>query len=267
MTGDAERVRLAGTFDSAAELYERVRPEYPDELFSHLTKTARLGPGHRVLEVGSGTGKATAGLVEQSLHVTCLEPGPALSKIARRNFGPRGVEVIESTFENWEKPPSAEFALVAAATSWHWVDPSRRCQLAADVLAPGGHLAVWGAHHVIPPGGDPFFYEIQEVYDAIGEGHPKDIAMPGPSPADEDALSRELDNGPFELVDTRSFAWETRYECEQYIDLLNTFSGHIVMEGWKRQALFREIRRRLTARPRREVRRGWGATLRIARLR
>jgi aminoglycoside phosphotransferase (APT) family kinase protein len=55
---------------------------------------------------------------------------------------------------------------VFAATAWHWVDPEVRYSKAAAVLRPRGHLALWGAGRVIPYDGDPFFEEIQEVYEA-----------------------------------------------------------------------------------------------------
>ena len=59
-----------------------------------------------------------------------------------------------------------------AATAWHWIDPAVKYRKAASVLRPGGHLAFWEAVHVLPDGGDPFFAEIQDVYDEIGSGMP-----------------------------------------------------------------------------------------------
>ena len=56
-----------------------------------------------------------------------------------------------------------------AATAWHWTDPELRYRRAWELLRPGGHLAFWAGVHVFPPGGDPFFHEIQAVYDKIGE--------------------------------------------------------------------------------------------------
>src|SRR6267143_6546045 len=50
---------LRATFDEAAELYDRARPGYPPELFDDLANLGGLHPGARVLEIGSGTGKAT----------------------------------------------------------------------------------------------------------------------------------------------------------------------------------------------------------------
>jgi hypothetical protein len=53
-------------------------------------------------------------------------------------------------------------------------------------------------------------------------------------------------------------------DASGYIDLLNTFSGHIAMEAWQRDGLYGEIRRRLAARPDGLLRRHWGAVLHIA---
>jgi SAM-dependent methyltransferase len=261
-----ERVRLARTFDTAAELYDRARPTYPDELFDHLLEVTGLSPGAKVLESGCGTGKASVSLARRGLSLTCLEPGPALAAIALRNLRGLGARVEESSFEDWP-PPKEPFDLVAAATSWHWLDPDRRTEIAARALRKGGWLAVWSSSHAQPPDSDPFFDEIQEVYEEIGEGHPKDTSTPGPAPADDEGLRAEMDSPLFELVDVKPFLWETTYECEEYIDLLRTFSGHILMEDWQRDRLFSEIRHRLSQRPDRSVRRPWGATLHIARRR
>jgi hypothetical protein len=55
-----------------------------------------------------------------------------------------------------------------------------------------------------------------------------------------------------------------RYDAEGYIDLLETFSGHIAMRPWQRERLYAEIRRRLAERPDGLLRRHWGAALHVA---
>jgi hypothetical protein len=59
--------------------------------------------------------------------------------------------------------------------------------------------------------------------------------------------------------------WETSYTAEEYIALLNTFSGHISMDPPKRAHLYREIRRRIGERPDPRMRRHWYAMLHVAR--
>ncbi len=156
-----------------------------------------------------------------------------------------------------------QFDLVFAATAWHWVDPDLRYQRAWQALRPGGHLAHWDALHVLPEDGDPFFTDLQDVYDEIGEGLPADATFPRPGELPDRREEIEA-SGLFDVVDVRHYDWEIAYDADGYMDLLNTFSGHIVMETWQRDRLYTEIRRRLAARPDGRLRRHWGAVLHIA---
>jgi SAM-dependent methyltransferase len=170
---------------------------------------------------------------------------------------------VHADFDSWPLP-AEPFDVVVAATSWHWLDPEIRLDRVGEALRPGGHLAHWAATHVFPPGGDPFFREIQDVYGEIGEGLPPDAGWP--SPGELPDLGAELDADlRFDEVRVRHLDWEVEYHADGYIDLLETFSGHIAMEDWQRDRLYGEIRRRLAARPDGRLRRGWGAVLHVAR--
>ena len=74
-------------------------------------------------------------------------------------------------------------------------------------------------------------------------------------------------SGLFDVVQVRQFDWEIRYTAEEYIALLNTFSGHIAMAEWQREKLFSFIRGRLAERADGRLRRHWGAVLQVARRR
>ena len=250
------------TFDRAAELYHDARPAYPERLFERLMQVAALGPGDRVLEIGSGPGTATLPLARRGLRITALEPGPALAAHARANLRGYPVDVVGTRLEDWDGP-AERFAAVVAATAWHWVDPRRRYQLAARALRPGGHLGIWAAQHVFPVDGDPFFSQLQEVYDAIGEGVTD--GTPQPAPGELPELTDEIAaSGQFEVVTVDHLTWTVDYTAEAYIALLRTFSGHITLPPADRERLFSEIRRRVARRPSGTVRRGWGTVLHIA---
>src|SRR5204862_6714831 len=120
---DGDRERLGRTFDRAADLYQRARPDYPDELLDDLVAVTGLAPGDRLLEVGCATGKATLPLARRGFRICCVEPGAHLAAAARRNAGGLDVEVVEARFEDWRPPHPAPFDLVFAATAWHWIDP------------------------------------------------------------------------------------------------------------------------------------------------
>lgn len=55
-------------------------------------------------------------------------------------------------------------------------------------------------------------------------------------------------SGLFEEIQVRRYVWEKHYTAEEYITLLNTFSGHIAMDEAKREHLYQEIRQRVTLR-------------------
>jgi SAM-dependent methyltransferase len=264
MISDDERERLRQTFDSAAESYQRVRPEYPAELVDDLIASAGLAPGDRLLEVGCATGKATLPLARRGFRIVCIELGAQLAAAARRNLAGQDAEVIEGRFEDWQPASGEQFDLVFAATAWHWIDPAVRYHAAWRALRPGGHLSFWSAGHVFPEGGDPFFHELQDIYDEINEGLPPGATWPRPGEQEEHTAEIEA-SGLFEVTHVRQFDWEQSYDAEGYIGLLDTFSGHLSMQDWQRERLYSEIRRRLGQRPDGMLRRHWGAVLHVAR--
>lgn len=257
------RETLRRTFETAADLYDAARPSYPHELFDDLVSIAALEPGSRLLETGCATGKATRPLLDRGFSVVCVEMGAQLAERARRNLDGLPVEIHVEPFETCQGE-AGTFDLVYAATAWHWVDPTIRYRKAHRLLRPGGHLAFWSTRHAFPEGFDAFFSEIQEVYDAIGESHPGEWPPPPPDEIPDDTPEIEA-SGLFEDVEVRRYVWETSYTAEEYITLLNTFSGHISMEPAKRDHLYREIRQRIGQRPDPRVRRHWYAILHVGR--
>ena len=134
--------RYGRVFDEVAAEYDRRRPTYPDELVDQACQIAGIGSGDHVLEVGCGSGQLTRGLVARGLRVTALEPGKTLMALARQNLaGAGGVEFVNSQFED-ALLPREQFRAVFSATAFHWVDPKVSWQKAADVLVPGGTLAL-----------------------------------------------------------------------------------------------------------------------------
>ncbi|MCA1849655.1 MAG: class I SAM-dependent methyltransferase, partial [Acidobacteria bacterium] len=219
-------------------------------------------PGARLLEIGCATGKATRPLLERGFSVVCVELGVQLAEAARRNLAGLPVEIQIAPFESWEGEPEA-FDLVYAAAAWHWVDSAIGYRKAYKLLRPGGHLAFWGAKHAFPADADPFFTEIQEVYEAIGASAE---TWPPPSPDEVADQAAEIEaTGLFEQIHVRRYVWDTVYTADTYISLLDTFSGHIAMDESKRERLYREIRARIARREKPTVRRHSLAILHVAR--
>lgn len=254
MSGDAERLRLRATFEEDAELYDRARPTYPDQLFDELP----LPTGARVVEIGCGTGQATRSLALRAYDVTCIELGPRLAAIARGNLAEfEHVRVLNDSFETWW-PESAGFDAVVAFTSFHWIAPEERYRLAAAVLRPGGVLAVVETQHVLANGGDPFFVAVQQDYIAATD---ETDESPPPHPDAVGDLSGELvGSGLFGDVAVRRYLWDVTYTADEYVALLDTYSGHRVWDASTREHLHRLVRRRIVSQAGGTIRKTYLAT-------
>ncbi|MEV4310928.1 class I SAM-dependent methyltransferase [Actinocrispum sp. NPDC049592] len=210
------RERLRRTFNEDAQLYDRYRPEYPLALFGELP----AGPGTRVLEIGCGTGQATAPVARLGCSVVAVELGAELAAVARHKLASMDVEVIVSAFEDWPLPVE-KFDLVMAATAFHWLDPEIRMDKCANALRPGGTLAVISTEHILG-GTEQFFAEVQDIYERWDPATPPGLRL---QPAAE--IPREFDvSDRFGEVRFHRYEWDELYSTEDYLGVLSTYSGH-----------------------------------------
>jgi len=167
-----DRRDLGRVFNEVPELYDQVRPGYPDELFADLVTITSLGERSSVLEVGCGTGQATRSLVALGCSVTTVEPGVEMAAVARQRLATfRNLTVETSTFEDWDDR-GGRFDVLVAASAWHWVDPAIGWQRAHDVLNPGGWMALLGNVVVRLPGEPEVYAETADLHERYSPGNP-----------------------------------------------------------------------------------------------
>ena len=221
-----DRETLRRTFGRVPELYDRARPTYPAVVFDDLAELARLDRAARVLEIGPGTGQATAELVRRGYDVTGVELSPELAEIARRNVPE--AEIAVADFETWE-PERDDFDAVVAFTAFHWLAPDVRFAKPARLLRDGGALGVLHTHHV--RNDDPFWLESQEA----------------PPPLPDEVPWLELDAALFPSVERRRYPVETEYTPDDYLDLIGTYSNNLALPAEERDELFRRLHARIAA--------------------
>jgi SAM-dependent methyltransferase len=262
---DTQRRLLRATFEQLPALYDSARPRYPPQVFDDLVALGRLPDAARVIEIGCGTGQATLALAERRYRITCVELGEQLAAVARRNLvGFPEVEVINADFETWQ-PGLGEFDAVLAFTAFHWIAPDVRYAKAASLLRDHGVLAVVTTEHVLPPDGDDFFLEVQEDYEAVVPDDPATKAG-GPKPPDTilDLREEMTASGRFLNIAVRRYLWDVAYTADEYIGVLNTYSGHRALDDDTRERLLARIRRRVETRPGGQVRKTYLAMLNLA---
>jgi SAM-dependent methyltransferase len=151
---------------------------------------------------------------------------------------------VQVRFEAWETDEL--FDAVAAFTAFHWIDPEVRYEKSAALLGEGGALAVVDTNHVLPDGGDSFWVEVQEDYDAAV---PSPDNRPPPPPDEVGDRAEEIEaSGLFRKVAVRRYVWDAPYTADEYIALLDTYSGHRSMSDDERDELYRRIHERIGGR-------------------
>ena len=216
-------------FGEIAEQYDAARPGYPDALFDTVLEFGGLHTGDRALEIGAGTGKATAGFVARGLDVHALEPSPGMAAVLRS----KGVDVEESLFEAWPVPAGA-FRLVYAAQSWHWVHGDDHYERVAAALAPGGTVALfWNK-------GNQWTGALREENDAV-------YARLAPEMTGEGHWNLEWVReglaacAGFEEPVVRTVTWNRSYTSAEWVRLLGTHSDHRILPEAQRHRLHAAI--------------------------
>ena len=245
---DAGRNRLGCVFNEVPELYDRMRPTYPDELFADLASIAGIDGDSCVLEVGCGTGQATRSLAALGCSVTAVEPGPAMAAMARQRLGTfPAVRIESSTFEQWDDHGVSFDALVAAA-SWHWVEASLGWPKAHKVVRPDGWMAILG-HVVVRKDGEPEVYaESADLHEQFSPGNP-DWGHP---PLEDDVRATDSGWGPgidpgglFGDTIVRWYPTVQVFDGNGFADLLRTTSLYRRLETSTREQLLDAIAERI----------------------
>jgi SAM-dependent methyltransferase len=224
-------------FGEVADLYDRFRPGYPEELVERVLHYASLPAHGRILEVGCGTGQATRAFAERGHEITCLEPSPPMASLAVANLERYSrLEVVVETFEAWPLP-ERPFELVISATAFHWVDPELRFVKAARVLRPGGVLALFG--HVPQPEGGLVREQIDRAY---AECVPSIAARePGSAPKGIPLAEDFAQAVGFGELVSCDIPWSRRWSATDYIAMLRTQSNHAMLPERELAALLSRI--------------------------
>lgn len=227
------------SFDRKAELYDAVRPSYPEALVDEALERSGIPGGGRIVEIGAGTGKATVLFARRGYAMIALEPGANLAKVLRKNLAPfPNARVEETTFEAWDGADGS-FDLAISAQAFHWVDPEVRYLKTAAALRPGGALAVIRNETCgIAPAVQA------ELAAAYGRWFPSATWTPARDSVDThraDVTAQIGRSGLFGPVHAGTFPWTATYTTRQYLSLLDTHSDHAQLAPQVRGALYGAI--------------------------
>ena len=226
-------LRLA--FNNDAARYDRTRPRYPAELFDDMSDLARLGVGSRIFEIGCGTGQATLHMAARGWHIDAVDLGDKLAEYAAARVAAfPEASVAAASFDEMALP-DVSYDVVAAFTSFSWLDPETRIRRAAGLLRPGGNLVLVNTHHV--QGDDSFFERAHDCYVRWDPDARPRLELPLADDLVIDA-SEVTAEGLFDDARLRTYRVDILYTTAQYLDLLRTYSDHATMQPENQARLF-----------------------------
>jgi SAM-dependent methyltransferase len=161
---------LAGSFGGVAEAYERGRPRYEPHVIAAI---GELAGGPRILDVGAGTGRLSAPLLQAGYDVVAVEPLDEMRAILAGHIGP------ERALDGRAEALPLDDASVDGAVSsdaWHWFDGARAADELARVVRPGGGAVVSTTYPAWATADDDaphWWLDLRAVHAALPKGdHP-----------------------------------------------------------------------------------------------
>jgi SAM-dependent methyltransferase len=228
-------IRLS--FNEAPEIYDKVRPPYPTDLFDALFQMLPSQP--EIVEVGPGTGQATKDLLARGASVLAIEIGPATAAKLRSNLPSERLRVAVGDFEVMEIA-AGEADAVFSATAYHWISREAQTDRPAAILRPGGLVAIVDLIQVDSPEDAGFFAAAQPIYERHGQGH---SGPPAPNRETVDPKIRAAldEDHRFDCVDVRQYDWNQTYSASDYRNLMLSYSGTQMMEESDRVGLLDDM--------------------------
>ena len=232
------------TFDTVAQIYAKMRPSYPDELYQCVLEYSGIGETSEVIEVGIGGGQATLPFLLSGCSLTAVEYGENLSNVCREKFKEFDkFKVITAKFEDVALEDE-KYDLIYSASAFHWVPEEIGYKNVYKALKKGGVFARFANHPFICKHEPELSAEIEKLYAKYYYTYYGKEAKVPVEYSEENARQRAETalNSGFEDISYKLYTRTRDFSADAYVELLGTYSDHIAIEEKVRKAFFDEIK-------------------------
>ena len=225
-------------FDRTARYYDKYRPGYPEEIINALIEKTGIEQGSKLLEIGSGSGKATNHFAPKGYDILCIDPGEQLVEAGRKKFESFGnVRFEVARFEEYDAPEGV-FDVVFSAQSFHWVPQSAGYQECARVLKKGGYLApFWNMYITYDNALDNELMEISDRYGGIADF----LSESGCEERIATIVSGIAKSGLFGTPEVHRVPWKERYSPDDYFGFMLTGNAFVRKTDEEKERAYRDI--------------------------
>jgi len=233
-----EMIGECEVFNQMAEYYDKYRPNYPNEVITAIIEKASLSAGSKLLEIGSGSGKATEQFADFGFDICCIEPGADLVKIGIERFKGRNITFVVSRFEDY-LAPKEWYDTIFSAQAFHWLSKPYAYKKCAQLLRDGGYLApFWNIELIQNTDFDIELLKFMHKYDAFTstlreEDYQKRVSF----------ISNEItESSYFAKPEIIQSYWEKNYTADEYFGFLLTGNIFVQNSIEIKRACFEELK-------------------------
>jgi SAM-dependent methyltransferase len=211
----------------AAELYERVRPTYPQSAIAFIAEELGIDESSELLDLAAGTGKLTRSLLHTGARVTAVEPLDGMRSVLAREL-PEVTAMSGSAEEIPLEDESVDAVFVGQA--FHWFDRENAPPEIARVLRPGGGLVpIWNTREER----EGWVGQIREIIERYKGDAPQH---------EDDEWRRGIDaSGLFEPIRQRDFEQVQEVSRPQAIEVFASRSYVAALPEAERERAIEEI--------------------------
>jgi len=215
----------ASHFDKNSQIYNKVRPGYPHEIYEIISNHKVFDINSNILEIGAGNGIASQEIYNQwHSKLTLIEPGNNLCELLYDKFrNINNIKMENITFEQYRT--ETLFDAIFSATAFHWLDLATKYKKSHDLLKDNGILVLYWNNYGVE--NNDLADKIQKIYNKYGKGFTD-------KKSNYDRLMDKIENrrkeinesGHFKVIEHKIICNTLEYAKDEYIKLLKTFPDH-----------------------------------------
>ncbi len=221
-------------FDNSVppEVFDKWRTRYCDACFADVVGHAKLGAGKAALEIGPGTGQATAPILKTGCSYLAIELGENFTEAMKNSYGSyANFQIVNADFETYDFGEN-QFDLVYSAATIQWIPEEIGFPKVFKLLKSGGTFAMMFTL-TDDKRNEELHLKIQEIYDRYFHPETKYTC---------NLEYSNVERYGFINIECRQYHEERVYNADEYISYISIHAPHLTLQEPHKSKFYEGIR-------------------------
>lgn len=226
-------------FDQTAEYYDTFRPSYPKDIIDQIISTTNINEHSKLLEIGAGSGKATALFAPYNFNIHCIEPGENLARNGRIKFSKSdNIKFEVGRFEDINLPLKY-YHTIFSAQAFHWIPQPIGYEKCASILKDNGYIALfWNMYITFDNEFDNELVKISKKYGGFADF----LTADGCEKRIDSIVSGINNSGLFNAPEVHRVLWNQQYCADEYFGFVNTGNSFVQKSEKEKLSAYKDIK-------------------------